>query len=115
MRNALVLSLILVSPLARAEDSWTGPDKVKHFALGAAVAAGGTAIAESQSLKLSTAKWVGFGLGCAAGVAKEAIDPVVSGKDIAITCLGAYLGAQGAGWVIERQRGTTVVAYRWEF
>jgi uncharacterized protein YfiM (DUF2279 family) len=79
-------------------DEWTGKDKQLHFVGGAAIAAAVTAATRDE--------WAGFAAGTASGLLKEVYDSTgrgqVSGKDFAVTALGALIGAKGAGWVITR-------------
>lgn len=106
MKAVLVLAILISAP-AFAQD------KALHFGAGAAIAAAVTATTNNAGL--------GFTAGCAAGVLKEAYDArhprthTVSGKDLAITCLGAGLGAGATRWYIHRSGGVTTVTYNWTF
>ena len=106
MKRLLVLAAMLSAP-AFAQD------KALHFGAGAAIASAVTLATGSASY--------GFTAGCAAGVLKEAYDArhpkthTVSGKDLAITCLGAGLGAGATRWYIHRDNGTTTVTYNLTF
>lgn len=78
-------------------DAWTGPDKVKHVAAGAAIAAAGTLYFKEP--------FKGFLLGAAAGVALEAASAatgkgVCTVQDAAMTALGAAAGAYGTAWIV---------------
>lgn len=106
MKHALALAILISAP-AFAQD------KALHFGAGAAIAAAVTAGTGSASY--------GFTAGCAIGVLKEAYDArhprthTVSGKDLAVTCLGAGLGAGATRWYIHRGNGATTVTYNWTF
>lgn len=105
--NPLLALAILISAPAFAQD------KALHFGAGAAIASAVTVATGSASY--------GFAAGCAAGVLKEAYDArhpktyTVSGKDLAVTCLGAVLGAGATRWYIHRGSGVTTVTYNWTF
>jgi uncharacterized protein YfiM (DUF2279 family) len=97
MKHIIALTLALAATTAHA-DEWTGKDKQLHFVGGAAIAAAVTAATRDE--------WAGFAAGTASGLLKEVYDATgrgqVSGKDFAVTMLGAYVGAKGTGWVITR-------------
>lgn len=96
MRTIILSALLAVSSVAHADD-WTGPDKKKHFAVGAAIGAAGTVAFGQRG---------GFALGVAAGAAKELYDlrhrdrHDVSGKDFAVTAVGALAGSALPGLVL---------------
>ena len=97
--------LALFAREARA-DEWTGPDKPKHFAATAAIAAGGVAIGLSERQA--------FGAALAVGLAKELHDSRpggtgFSGKDMAWNLAGAYIGAKLPGVIVRRN----FIGYRW--
>ena len=97
-------------PPPAVEDSWTGSDKVQHL-FGGALVAGVVTVGTEKPL-------YGFAAGCGFGAVKELADRSstgFSGKDLAVTCLGAGLGALGANWLITRQGGKTTVSYFKEF
>lgn len=106
MKRLLALAILISAP-AFAQD------KALHFGAGAAIASAVTLATGSASY--------GFTAGCAAGVLKEAYDArhpkthTVSGKDLAITCLGAGLGAGAMRWYIHRGNGVTTVTYNLTF
>jgi hypothetical protein len=60
-----------------------------------------------------------FGVAMLPGLAKEVLDSRggtgFSGKDIAANAIGAALGVATGNWIVSRNNGTTVVAYRTEF
>ena len=89
---ALVALIGLASGVTEARaDEWTGPDKVKHIAAGALIAA---------PVSMLTDSWrAGAAAGCAVGVLKEINDMRSQGhtpsyKDAVVTCVGAAVGAR---------------------
>lgn len=103
MIGKCVTCIVLLTCLPVSADDWTGQDKAKHFAAGAVIA--------SVITVVTVKPLVGFATGCLAGAVKEARDRVASGKDFAVTCLGAALGAVGTNWMIQRSGRETVVSY----
>jgi uncharacterized protein YfiM (DUF2279 family) len=95
---------------ARA-DEWTGPDKVKHVAAGALIAA---------PVSMLTDSWgAGAAAGCAVGIAKELVDMRTPGhtpsyKDAVVTCIGAAVGAK-IGVMIAPVKGGVWVGKAWSF
>ncbi len=91
MRILIAILAIICGP-AFAQDSWTGPDKVKHLAVGAGISAAVMAATKDERLA--------FAAGCGAGVAKELYDAqhrdvhTPSGKDLVVTCIGAAIGTK---------------------
>ena len=88
MRTIIAIIIALTSLTAQA-DQWTGSDKDKHAIAGLAIAA---------AVSAATKPAYGIAAGCAVGIAKEVADRYtpgrqVSGKDAAVTCLGAAVGA----------------------
>jgi uncharacterized protein YfiM (DUF2279 family) len=92
-------------------DEWTGPDKVKHIAAGALIAA---------PVSMLTDSWrAGAAAGCAVGIAKELVDTQTpnhtpSYKDAVVTCIGAAIGAQ-IGVMIAPVKGGVWVGKAWSF
>ena len=96
-----ILATILVCFAASTyADEWTTPDKRAHLASGVLVSAAVTQYTNSAG--------TGFVAGCGVGIAGELIDAAnagsihskhVSFKDAAVTCLGAYVGAQTSIWI----------------
>lgn len=86
-------------------DEWHGKDKQIHLVGGAAVAAAVTAATGNE--------WHGFLAGTASGLVKEVYDSTgrgqVSGKDFAVTALGALIGARGTGWALGPNRVTYTI------
>lgn len=121
--KALALACLLASFSAYATDrppppakctageKWTGSDKALHFGAGAT-------IAFATTLGTEKPLW-GFAAGSAVGALKELSDRsggCSSGKDFGVTVLGAAVGAfAGDRFLVYRNKGTTVVAYRQEF
>lgn len=96
-----ILALLLAPSLAcaipcTATDNWTGQDKTKHFAAGAAIGSAGTLVFKDPDK--------GFLLGVAVGALKEVRDSRGHGtcslQDFGVTALGAAAGAYGTAWVI---------------
>lgn len=94
-----VAAACLIGPASAGcitNDSWRGPDKVGHFAVGVAVGSAGTLIFKSPRNA--------FLAGLAVGALKEAYDTRSGGtctlQDFAMTALGAAAGAYGTAWVI---------------
>lgn len=80
-----------------ARDAWTGPDKTKHFAVGAAIGSAGVLVFENPHHA--------FLAGVAVGALKEAVDRrsanhTCSLQDFAVTSLGAAAGAYGTAWIV---------------
>ena len=107
MRHFLLISSILLSSSVFAQDSWTSEDKKQHFVVGAVL--GSTALVVTKS------ETIGYLVGCGTGLAKEAYDQqhknrhTPSGKDFAVTCLGAVVGVKATGWAFHR-RGISYTA-----
>ncbi|MEQ1685458.1 MAG: hypothetical protein ABL916_17580 [Burkholderiaceae bacterium] len=106
---ALALAALLAVPSVHAQDNWIAPDKALHLAMGTGIAGAGTFVFDDAR--------VGFALGCSAGVAKELYDRrrpdihTFSWKDLAVTCLGAGMGAAGMRWMLTRQAGVTTLSF----
>ena len=104
--GAAALAMIF-APKAHAQDTWTGPDKSVHFAVSAVL--GVAAINQWPDRPM-----LAWGVAMVPGVLKEVSDRSTtgfSGKDLAANALGAAVGVGLGGWIIQRQRGATVVAY----
>lgn len=106
--STLLLSLACMSAQA---DSWTGPDKKLH--LGAGLVISGLVTMHTKDRE------TGFYAGVVAGAAKELIDATgageVSGKDFAVTVIGAAIGSYLGGLIVSHSQGTTTVAYATRF
>lgn len=104
---ALVLVVFVAAFCNRAQaDEWTGPDKPKHFAASAVMAAAVAAAGYSER--------EAFAASLAVGLAKELHDSRrggtgFSGKDMAWNAAGAYLGAKLPGLIV----GPGFVGWRW--
>lgn len=94
-----------------ANDSWGGPDKVKHFAAGAAIGSAGTVVFKDPHK--------GFLAGVLVGGLKEAYDAKGHGtcsvQDFAVTALGAAAGAYGTAWLILPRKDGLYVGYASSF
>jgi uncharacterized protein YfiM (DUF2279 family) len=104
MRKLIAALTIALAAPANA-DKWTGPDKTLHFGGGFVLGGFGTLVTED--------KRKGFGLGCVAGLAKEIADRKGSGfsvKDWAVTCGGAWLGAQVGEYLVQVTRNSIRVS-----
>ena len=108
---ALIAGLAIPASACTARDSWRGPDKTQHAAIGAGISWIGTLHTGSP--------WQGFAWGVAAGAVKEALDATGAGtcslQDFAVTALGAGVGAALGGVYVYHYRGTTVVAWSTRF
>ncbi|CAG9190123.1 conserved exported hypothetical protein [Paraburkholderia sabiae] len=101
----------------QTSDSWTGTDKLEHFAVSAPFGALGAYVARDTQHPVI----YGSLLGAVPGLAKEVIDGTCttdgfSYKDLAADALGALTGAALTHWAIMYHRnahGTTLgLAYR---
>jgi uncharacterized protein YfiM (DUF2279 family) len=96
---------------AMAADSWTGNDKVLHFAGSAGIALLVTNISRDPS--------VGFWSSVAVGAAKELVDQRKGGdaslRDLVVDVAGAYLGSETGRWMLYRNRQTTTLVASWRF
>jgi hypothetical protein len=116
MKKLIAAALMAASTLACAtqerppqpKDEWNGNDKAMHFGVSFVI---GYATA-NQWPKEPLKAWA---VALIPGVLKEATDQKASGKDMAANALGAALGVATGRWMVMRNNGTTVVAYRQEF
>ena len=94
-----------------AADSWTGSDKVLHFAGSAGIALVVTHIRRDP--------WVGFWSSVAVGATKELVDKRTGGdasvRDLVVDVAGAYLGSETGRWMLYRNRQTTTLVASWHF
>jgi len=97
----------------RTNDSWTGPDKNLHAGAGLAIGA---------TVTLATGRPLyGFLAGSAFGVLKELSDSRHPGthdctaQDLAVTVMGAAVGAYTGGLFVTYYRGRTGVAIQRSF
>lgn len=97
-RNLMIWIVALLPGCAYAHDSWTGPDKKLHAEYGLVIG-GVTAMGAGNG-------WLGFGVACAAGGAKELYDMAhqdrhtASWRDFVVTCAAGGLGALGGHWAL---------------
>ncbi len=97
---------------AQAQDSITGPDKIKHFGLSVGMAGIGAMVFQSPK--------IGFGACMAVGVAKEVYDArtpghTASAKDLIADAAGCVVGAYVGGLMIRPRRDGVAVAYMTQF
>ena len=117
---AALAALILCASAASAQDRWIAPDKALHLAVGVVVGGGATALA-AQLGAPGDPRLYGAGLSCVAGAAKEAYDlahrdyHTPSWRDFAVTCVGGLAATYTMGWMLSRQRSTTVVSWQRSF
>lgn len=112
MKITLAIASIILATSADAKctahDKWTGHDKQLHFIAGSAIALGVTAQTRDP--------WKGFAYGAGVGLVKEALDAGGSGtcsaQDLAITVIGAGVGAYFGGKLI---LAPNYIGYRTEF
>ena len=101
-----VIALLLWSGDARAQDSWTGKDKLQHAAGSAAIAAAVTVATSSER--------AGFWTSVAVGAAKEVYDTqhrdrhTPSLKDFGADVAGAYLGSKLGAYIVVRRNSISV-------
>lgn len=114
MRHSLIISLLVLSGLAHADD-WTGEDKNKHFAGSALMGvAASVAFKDSDHPVLYPMAAV-----LAVGLAKEIRDEVATSgsgfiyKDLAADALGAALGVSVGNGVIYATRNTINFVGKW--
>lgn len=102
-----------VTPVvATVKDSWTGPDKVKHFGVSVALGIAAT--------NLTTNKTTAFALSVAPGLAKELYDSRQPGnkfsyKDLAWDAIGAYVGIHAGFYLHKLPGGGMSVGYNTNF
>jgi len=106
------LSTCSYAKCSSGTDTYRGEDKALHLAAGSVISFATTLGTKSPL--------IGFAAGSAIGLLKEASDSDGSGtcssKDLAVTVLGAAIGAfAGHRVLIWQENKTTVVAYRTEF
>lgn len=107
----VLLAVVALSAQAgpcTTHDAWTGPDKTKHFAVGAAIGSGVTLFTKKPEY--------GFWAGAFVGLGKEVYDRrsavhTCSLQDFAVTAAGAAAGAYGTAWLIIPQRRGVQFAY----
>ena len=112
--KTLVAVLLALPLVVSAQDSWTGADKPKHFAVSAA--AGLAAGAILPSLAPECGKWCRVGVAMVPGVLKELGDTGQAGnrfswRDLVWDAAGAYAGVTLSGFVFR----PNAIAYRTEF
>ena len=117
MMKALVfVCVLLFAPLCVAQDSWTGPDKKKHFAVSAAAGF----LCKGFFPPARDSDLIAVGCGVLPGLVKEIGDAQeegnrFSGKDLAWDLAGAFVGVKLGGLMISRHGSTTTVAYSMSF
>lgn len=109
MFKQIATAIALTAALsAQAQDSMTGPDKIKHFGLSVGMGAVGTLAFQSPR--------AGF-FGCmSVGVAKEAYDArtpghTASAKDLIADAAGCAAGAYLGGLMIVPDRKGVTIGY----
>lgn len=117
LAGGIIVAACAAQP-ARA-DSWTGPDKAKHFAVSAGL---GLAAAELARRDVLPCKGELCAVAAATlpGLLKELSDSRAGGsgfsyKDMVFNLAGAYVGVKLYGVFVSRQNGTTHLTYRKEF
>jgi len=109
-----IMTIITLSAAmsANAQDSLTGPDKIKHFGVSTGMAAIGTIAFNSRK--------IGFGACMAVGAGKEIWDSrqpghTASAKDLIADAAGCAVGAYVGGLMIQPRRDGVAVAYMTQF
>lgn len=94
-----VAAACLIGPVSAGcitNDSWRGPDKTHHFAVGVAMGSAGVLVFKDPNRA--------FLAGALVGALKEAYDAQGHGtcsfQDLAVTALGAAAGAYGTAWIV---------------
>lgn len=110
----ITIAFSLLLSLPAYADSWSTPDKPKHFAASALWGAGARIICQGCN------DWQATALGTIPGLVKEIQDsrPGGSGfstKDLIADIAGAYVGQKLTGVVITHANGQTQVAYTKQF
>ena len=101
-----LIALLLWAGDARAQDSWTGKDKLQHAAGSAAIAAAVTVATSSER--------AGFWTAVAVGAAKEVYDMnhrdrhTPSWRDLGADVAGAYVGSKFGTYIVVRRNSITV-------
>ncbi len=124
MKKIIAAALVLVSSSAFAggfhhapsNESWTGGDKTKHFAVSAALGAGSYALTEETEHPFLYA----VGLAMVPGVAKEVYDARSGGtgfshKDLAADLLGAVVGASIGNAIVSFNGENVSLSYTGHF
>jgi uncharacterized protein YfiM (DUF2279 family) len=114
MKQITAIILSMLATFAHA-DSWSTPDKPKHFAASIAWGAGARMICPTCTGLQATA------LGTLPGLIKEIQDSTKrngsgwSNRDLLADIAGAYVGVKLTGLIVTRSNGTTTVSYAREF
>lgn len=95
--GALLLTLVLLAPAARADDDpWLGRDKALHFGVSASLAAGTYGVTAAAGGTRGLSLGLGAGVAAAAGIGKETLDLAGYGdpswKDLAWDAIGLVVG-----------------------
>ena len=106
-------SLAFAALDCRAQDTWTGPDKKKHFAVSVVSGVFARQLAPHNEL-------AAFGVAMVPGLLKELVDAGQRGnkfstKDLVADALGAYAGVKLGGLMIAPADGGARVTYFKEF
>lgn len=110
MKRVLLPALLLLSSPAKAqEDSWTGPDKKKHFVVSMA---SGFMV---RSIFPDAHPWQRYSAALIPGLLKEVTDPVFSYKDMTVNFLGVIAGDYLNGFIIQHSDNRTSVYYTTSF
>lgn len=106
---AVSIALFAVTAQARCttNDSWRGPDKQKHLAVGVAIGTVGTLVFKDPKKAVL--------IGVAVAAAKEVYDSTGRGtcsfQDFAVTAIGATAAAYGTAWIVTPR----YIGYRIEY
>lgn len=116
-RSLVITALLVAATAAQAgpcttHDAWTGPDKTKHFAVGAAIGAGVTLATKRPEYGALAGTLVGLGKEVAD---RRSPNHTCSLQDFAVTAAGAVAGAYGSAWVFLPSKNGVTVAYARRF
>ena len=94
----LALLLFFSNSSMAAGDEWTGGDKTAHFGISAAMGLAAYSYTEDKT--------TAFGMAMVPGIIKEVADSQKEGgrfseKDLAWDALGAFVGVQAGGWMMD--------------